>query len=406
MLGLSLMRDIRGAGRSLFILAHGHASDSDDEFCADRDMADVECVSFSSSDALSSASALRSTLVTHAAASAARTRSDPTLNWEWEDRASQGEPWTKYLRAECVALDGALLAGEPSCTIVNARGVFDVSLQSRPMAQTNRVDGGGRCSVRRIGDSKPALSIGTRVRVWWAVGASFFGTVSTIEDAADSDSRFTVTYDDGNVRHYRDFDVHRGEVTSEALRSRTRMVCLSLSSSGALDVGALVRVKPSVTTPARGWGRVSHSDVGTIVAVGGGGCIVNFPSQSSWAGKLDEMERVGCGSVAKNDGKGKAENIGACPALAPPPSAIGADGDRLAVAAKTPFRVRPVVGDTVRLARDHGAYADAANGPLMPSDVGKLLADDGTAKPLQVQAADGRTWWYEVGAICKRSAQD
>eukprot|EP00937_MAST-01D_sp_MAST-1D-sp2_P000642 g642.t1 len=42
---------------------------------------------------------------------------------------------------------------------------------------------------------------------------------------------------------------------------------------------------------------------------------------------------------------------------------------------------------------------DAAQGPLKPGDVGKVMTDDQSSKPIQVRAADGRTWWYSRKAL-------
>ncbi len=48
-------------------------------------------------------------------------------------------------------------------------------------------------------------------------------------------------------------------------------------------------------------------------------------------------------------------------------------------------------------------YSDAADGPLQPGDVGKLLENDQSKKPYFVQdtTADGRQWWYEHKALVK-----
>ena len=68
----------------------------------------------------------------------------------------------------------------------------------------------------------------------------------------------------------------------------------SSSISGQLRTGDRVRVKPSVSEPHYKWGDVKRSSVGTIKPIDGGDCRVNFPENSSWMGKVSEMERVDC----------------------------------------------------------------------------------------------------------------
>ena len=55
--------------------------------------------------------------------------------------------------------------------------------------------------------------------------------------------------------------------------------------------GDYVRVKRSVTSPAYGWGAVSHSSVGTFRSHSSDDrVIVDFPEQSGWFAKVDELE--------------------------------------------------------------------------------------------------------------------
>ena len=50
-----------------------------------------------------------------------------------------------------------------------------------------------------------------------------------------------------------------------------------------------VRMRPGVT-PAHGWGSVTRSSVGTLTAVADGTVIVGFPEDTTWMGKLRELE--------------------------------------------------------------------------------------------------------------------
>lgn len=49
-------------------------------------------------------------------------------------------------------------------------------------------------------------------------------------------------------------------------------------------VGDKVRVKKSVMTPTRGWGKINHKSVGTIY--------VDFPEQNGWACVPNEIELI------------------------------------------------------------------------------------------------------------------
>ncbi|CAE7890786.1 HERC2, partial [Symbiodinium sp. KB8] len=66
-------------------------------------------------------------------------------------------------------------------------------------------------------------------------------------------------------------------------------------------VGTRVRVRPSVSDPAFGWGSVSHGEIGVISSINGTDCEIDFPSQSGWSGRLDELERVGGGGLEDSD---------------------------------------------------------------------------------------------------------
>ena len=57
-----------------------------------------------------------------------------------------------------------------------------------------------------------------------------------------------------------------------------------------------------------------------------------------------------------------------------------------------------VNGSKVVLTADYAAYADATDGPLHPGDVGTVIKDDSSSKPFKVEF-NGKTWWYERGAL-------
>ena len=63
------------------------------------------------------------------------------------------------------------------------------------------------------------------------------------------------------------------------------------SWSGRFQRGDKVRVKRSVKEPRYGWGSVSHSSVGTFVEYDSDGDpVVDFPEQSGWHARADELE--------------------------------------------------------------------------------------------------------------------
>ena len=59
-------------------------------------------------------------------------------------------------------------------------------------------------------------------------------------------------------------------------------------------------------------------------------------------------------------------------------------------------------GAQVKLSDDYADHSDASSGPLKPGDVGTLVK--GSGKRYQVQASDGRTWWYDKAAIVSTSS--
>ena len=55
-------------------------------------------------------------------------------------------------------------------------------------------------------------------------------------------------------------------------------------------VGSRVRLKAGVVEPAYGWGEIERGECGVVTSINAENVRVNFPSQSGWSGKLDEME--------------------------------------------------------------------------------------------------------------------
>ena len=53
----------------------------------------------------------------------------------------------------------------------------------------------------------------------------------------------------------------------------------------------------------------------------------------------------------------------------------------------------------VQLSSGYEQYSDASDGPLKPGETGTLVEDDGSGKPYRVDAADGKTWWYQMEAL-------
>ncbi|KAK7150334.1 hypothetical protein R3I93_011553 [Phoxinus phoxinus] len=74
--------------------------------------------------------------------------------------------------------------------------------------------------------------------------------------------------------------------------SEVQLVSSDVSEPVSLSPGARVRVKPTISTPAQGWGRVTKPSIGVVVALDGTKVTVNFPEQSNWTGIVSEMEAV------------------------------------------------------------------------------------------------------------------
>ncbi|XP_077076094.1 E3 ubiquitin/ISG15 ligase TRIM25-like isoform X3 [Siphateles boraxobius] len=74
--------------------------------------------------------------------------------------------------------------------------------------------------------------------------------------------------------------------------SEMELVSSDVSEPLSLSPGARVRVKPTISTPANGWGSVTNHSIGEVVAIDGTKVTVNFPEQSNWTGIVSEMEAV------------------------------------------------------------------------------------------------------------------
>lgn len=53
----------------------------------------------------------------------------------------------------------------------------------------------------------------------------------------------------------------------------------------------------------------------------------------------------------------------------------------------------------MQLSLAYANYSDADEGPLSLGDIGTLVEDDGTDKPYRVEATNGKSWWYQKGAL-------
>ncbi|XP_067239104.1 E3 ubiquitin/ISG15 ligase TRIM25 isoform X4 [Chanodichthys erythropterus] len=74
--------------------------------------------------------------------------------------------------------------------------------------------------------------------------------------------------------------------------SEMELMSGDVSELFSLSPGARVHVKPSISTPAHGWGSVTKHSIGVVVAIDGTKVTVNFPEQSNWTGTVSEMEAV------------------------------------------------------------------------------------------------------------------
>jgi Ca2+-binding EF-hand superfamily protein len=120
-----------------------------------------------------------------------------------------------------------------------------------------------------------------------------YSVVLTLDSGGDGDERYSATCS------------RTGTCTVEKLLQEEPFVLIRpvsgrkqssmVASSGAVVVGARVRVKASVSRPQHGWGSISHSHVGTVLSIDSDGkCKIDFsPVRSSpWTGRTNEMEVV------------------------------------------------------------------------------------------------------------------
>jgi hypothetical protein len=115
-------------------------------------------------------------------------------------------------------------------------------------------------------------------------------------------------------------------------------------------------------------------------------------------GVITAVKRIGWCTVAWDAGITSTYRYGNAADLAvvlPPDTAPAA-------APVAPAPAAFAVGAAVCLAPDFARHGDAALGPLMPGVVGRVVALDDTALPVQVQhPATGACWWY---AVCNLQA--
>ena len=72
-----------------------------------------------------------------------------------------------------------------------------------------------------------------------------------------------------------------------------KAACPIVPPSSSMKVGDRVRVKRSVSEPKYKWGAASHESSGTLQRIDDDGdVIIRFPGQSSWRGRLDEIEKL------------------------------------------------------------------------------------------------------------------
>jgi hypothetical protein len=70
-----------------------------------------------------------------------------------------------------------------------------------------------------------------------------------------------------------------------------------------------------------------------------------------------------------------------------------------AAAAETAASGPVTVGSRVVLSPTYASEGDASGGPLKLGDVGTVLVDDNSDKPLQILSSAGTKWWYTRGAL-------
>uniref|UniRef100_A0A8C1JXC1 FinTRIM family, member 97 n=1 Tax=Cyprinus carpio TaxID=7962 RepID=A0A8C1JXC1_CYPCA len=76
------------------------------------------------------------------------------------------------------------------------------------------------------------------------------------------------------------------------IASEMELINGDVSEVLSLRPGVRVRVKPTIRTPAHGWGSVTKHSIGVVEAIDGTKVTVNFPEQLSWTGIVSEMEAV------------------------------------------------------------------------------------------------------------------
>ena len=132
--------------------------------------------------------------------------------------------------------------------------------------------------LRQADAAASGISVGSRVRVrdgvtpryGWGGVQGERGEVIEMED-------------DGHVRvRFSSHPRWRGELSELVLEGEDSPQPQA-SAASDIRVGALVRVRASVSSPRYHWGSVSRGEEGRVVVVeAGGGVRIDFPSQSGW----------------------------------------------------------------------------------------------------------------------------
>ena len=191
------------------------------------------------------------------------------------------------------------------------------------------------------------------------------------------------------------------------------LVCTTIMSHSAPRVGDRVRVKQSVSEPACGWGDVDHNSIGTITSTDGNCCKVKFPEHSNWSGRLTEMEcvpRTGDRVRVKPSvsephykwGSVKRSSVGTITSI---------DGDDCRVKFPENSSWKGKVSEMERVDGSGGRLTtgDAViicSGASNAGQRGTIIQDDGPSddQPYKVRFGDGETKWYRAAQATEATA--
>ena len=293
------------------------------------------------------------------------------------------------------------------------------------------------CKILMMSESSgSAVRVGCKVRVKPSVTAPAYGWGSVTHFDIGT---VTAVASDGDVKikfpKHSSWNGRSEEV--EVVESAPRV-----KSAHCVDVGCRVRVKHSVSSPKYGWGAVSHSDIGTLTSTSGDGeIVVNFPKQSGWKGRLEDMEIIGPTPSAETVNVGDMVWVVSSDIVAQK-ACEGHGGwcegmrrhlgkrltvvkvllDRVVLegmgdswmwgwgavelSVSSGAKAELKVGDRVVLSKKYTDCDDADEGPLRPGDVGTIIEDDCSEKPFEVKIESGCTWWYTRAAVVAESSAD